>query len=89
MNRHNIIQTSENNEPSNEQPTTEDDNDEPDVYPVEKILKAKKQGKRTMYLVRWQNYGPADDSWIKEEDVGIPLIREFHTRKQTLPPTTI
>ena len=42
-------------------------------YEVEAILGhrliGKKRANRTMFLVRWKYYGPADDSWVSEYDL--------------------
>jgi hypothetical protein len=42
-------------------------------YEVEAILghrlTGKKKANRRMFLVRWKNYGPADDSWVTEYDL--------------------
>jgi hypothetical protein len=42
-------------------------------YEVEAILGhrlvGKKKANRRMFLVRWKNYGPADDSWVTEYDL--------------------
>ena len=52
------------------------------IFPVEKILRSKTQKGKTYYLIRWANYGPEYDCFVPEEDVGIPLIREFNLRKR-------
>ena len=42
-------------------------------YEVEAILGhrlvGKKKANRRMFLVRWKDYGPADDSWVSEYDL--------------------
>lgn len=43
-------------------------------YEVEKIVKHRgKKGKRE-FLVRWKNFGKADDTWVKETDLSCPAI---------------
>jgi transposase InsO family protein len=45
-------------------PADEDD----DVYEVEKILRHRKSGKRTQYLVKWNGYPSSENRWIVEDD---------------------
>jgi len=35
-------------------------------YEVERILKHRRQGRSTAYLIRWKGYQPQDDSWELE-----------------------
>ena len=52
-------------------------------YEVEAILGhclvGKKKANRRMFLVRWKNYGPADDSWVTEYNLrnSAQLKREY------------
>src|SRR6476469_2772975 len=39
---------------------------DPNVFNVETILKTRKRGKVTEYLVRWVGYGPEHDSWVNK-----------------------
>ena len=49
-----------------------------DMYVVEKILQERTQRGRKQYLVRWQGYGPADDSWEPEEAIDkLEALRDF------------
>jgi len=55
----------------------EEDDGEGD-YSVEKIIDKKFYRGKAKYLLRWQGYGPEEDSWVKEEDCQCPeLIAEF------------
>ncbi len=38
-------------------------------YEVERILKHRKQGRTTAYLIRWKGYQPHDDSWELERNL--------------------
>uniref|UniRef100_A0A1I7TN96 Chromo domain-containing protein n=1 Tax=Caenorhabditis tropicalis TaxID=1561998 RepID=A0A1I7TN96_9PELO len=45
-------------------------------YDVEKILESRKNGSE--YLVKWKNYGPNHNSWIKKTWLNCPLkLKEF------------
>ena len=39
------------------------------TFEIEKIIRTKGQGSRKLALVRWENYPPSFDSWIKYSDV--------------------
>lgn len=49
----------------------EDDreNDEEDVYVIEKIVRHRRKNKQYLYLVRWENYGPEDDTWEPHDEL--------------------
>jgi len=38
-------------------------------YEVERILKHRRQGRSTAYLIRWKGYQPQDDSWELERNL--------------------
>jgi len=40
-----------------------------DMFIVERILQERTQRGKRQYLVRWQGYGPGDDSWEPEEAI--------------------
>ncbi|KAJ6662366.1 hypothetical protein lerEdw1_012530 [Lerista edwardsae] len=44
----------------------ESEEDEDDVFEVEKILDWKIEGGKTLYKVRWKGYSPDDDTWEPE-----------------------
>ena len=54
-------------------PDTRDYLSASEEYVVEAILghrvKTRKRGSQRMFLVRWEGYGPADDSWVSEYDL--------------------
>ena len=54
-------------------------------YELEKIVWSRRtKNNKLQYKVRWEGYGPADDSWIDEDDLAAPrLIREFHRKNPT------
>ena len=52
-------------------------------FEVEKILKMRKRGKSTQYLVRWKGYHPEDDTWEPEANLrhAPDLIAEFKNQR--------
>lgn len=56
--------------------------EEEEDYEVEDIVDHKTERKRIMFLVRWKNYGSADDTWEPESSLSCPEIiakyREAH-----------
>lgn len=53
-----------------------------DFYEVEKLLAHKNQKDAIYYLVRWQNYTAADDTWQKESDLRCPeILMEYKRTK--------
>ena len=40
----------------------------PKEFRVEKVLRKKKQGKKTLFLVKWLGWGKTFISWVAEED---------------------
>ena len=43
--------------------------DAPGEFRIEKVLKKKRQGNRTLYLVKWLGYGDTFNSWVPAEDL--------------------
>ena len=43
--------------------------DNPAEFRIESILKRKKKGKQTLYLVKWSGYDSSFNSWIDEKDL--------------------
>ena len=43
--------------------------DLPNVFRIEKVLKQKRQGNRTLYLVKWLGYDDSFNSWVSGEDL--------------------
>ncbi len=41
----------------------------PEEFRIEKVLRKKKQGKNTLYLVKWLGWGDTFNSWVAEEDL--------------------
>lgn len=51
-----------------EKPSDAMEEDPDQEYDVEKIVNEKVEGGQTLYLVRWENYGPEDDTWEPREN---------------------
>jgi hypothetical protein len=54
-------------------------------YVVEAILghrvKSRKRGNQRLFLVRWEGYSPADDSWVSEYDLrNAPVLKREYLR---------
>ena len=50
-------------------------------YEIESILKSRKKGRRTEYLVKWRGYSQADNSWVDSKELNAPeLLSEFNRR---------
>ena len=43
--------------------------EKPEFFRIEKILKTKKTGSNTQYLVQWLGYPPKFNSWVSETDL--------------------
>ena len=41
----------------------------PEEFRVEKVLRKKKQGKKTLHLVKWLGWDNTFNSWVAEEDL--------------------
>lgn len=70
-------------------PSTRPDFEEFPEYEVEAILghrlTNKATGNRREYLVRWKNYGPADDEWISEDALrNSPTLKREYLRLHNL-----
>jgi len=53
------------------------DSDEEDIFEVLAILKESEDGK---FLIRWEGYGPEEDSWEPEENVAPQLVQSFRQK---------
>lgn len=50
-----------------------------DVFNVEKIIDHRRLNGTTYYRIRWENYGPRDDSWQAKELVNCnDLVKKYH-----------
>ena len=55
----------------------------PDTYLVDRLLASRQRAGRREFLVRWQGYGPQDDTWEGEENILNPhLIAMFFEREK-------
>ena len=43
--------------------------DAPDEFRIEKVIKKKRQGKRTLYFIKWLGYDDSFNSWVSAEDL--------------------
>ena len=43
--------------------------DNPTEFRIESILKKKRKGKQTLYLVKWSGYDSNFNSWVDEKDL--------------------
>lgn len=51
---------------------------EPDLYDVKEIVKHKKEKGKNWYFVRWDGFGPEEDSWVIEKDLSCPgILRKY------------
>ena len=41
----------------------------PTEFRIEKVLRKKKQGKKTLFLVKWLGWDKTFNSWVAEEDL--------------------
>jgi len=51
-------------------------------YEVEKILKHRRQGRSTAYLIRWKGYQPQDDSWELEQTNASDVLSQYKKDKK-------
>jgi hypothetical protein len=83
-------------DPSNATPSLDEEQDNT-LYNIEKIIDHKKVNGKDWWYIKWENYGPEDNSWEPDEnvrDVGIDAIIEFLSERDpdytstavTLPP---
>jgi Chromo (CHRromatin Organisation MOdifier) domain len=52
-----------------------------DQFEVESVLKVRKRGSESQYLVRFSGYSSEHDLWVAEEDVDPSFVAEFHLIK--------
>jgi hypothetical protein len=50
---------------------------EDEQYAVEAILDHRKVGRSRQFLVHWQGYSDTDDSWVKEKDIDVEMVRVY------------
>jgi hypothetical protein len=58
-------------------------------YAVEAILghvvRPRKNGNQRMFRVRWEGYGPADDTWVSERDLrNVPALKQEYLQLHQL-----
>ncbi|XP_037031065.1 uncharacterized protein LOC119070714 [Bradysia coprophila] len=56
--------------------------DDPFVFEVDQILKKRKNGHKTEYLIKWLGYPASENAWIDESDVTEDLIKEFNLQEE-------
>ena len=63
--------------------------DSEQVYKVMDILDSRRRGRKVLYLVRWEGYGPEDDTWepIKSLSRSKELLEDFHATYLNKPRT--
>ena len=56
---------------------------EEDEYSVERVIGKRKSGKKTQYLIKWNEYGNEHNSWYNAEDLpdAKKLIQEYEERQ--------
>jgi transposase InsO family protein len=61
--------------------------EEGDEYEVASILDSRRKRGKVEYLVRWEGYGPEDDTWLGIEDLegSQELLDEYHAAYPTRP----
>jgi hypothetical protein len=55
------------------------------IYQVEEILDDKLEDGIRKYLIKWENYGPEDNTWEPAEQFDPKLIQEYHQTSQQGP----
>eukprot|EP00041_Stephanoeca_diplocostata_P027981 m.780788 g.780788 ORF g.780788 m.780788 type:complete len:1081 (-) comp23284_c0_seq2:209-3451(-) len=50
---------------------------EEESYVVEAILDARKRGRKNEYLVKWEGYNDASNSWEPEVNIAVDLVRAY------------
>ena len=63
----------------------EEDDEDADVYEVERILDERRQGGRTQFLIRWEGFDEAFDSWEPVGNVSTVLVAAFRKGRQPPP----
>ena len=59
-----------------------DEEEEGEVFEVDKILEKRVRGKKTEYLVKWKHFDdPAEDTWESGSNLGENIIKEFEKKK--------
>jgi hypothetical protein len=54
------------------------------TFAVERILASRVRGGQRRYLILWKGYPLSDAEWVKQVDVGLPLIKEFEDAQRAL-----
>ena len=50
---------------------------EDEQYAVEAILDHRKVGRSRQFLVHWEGYSNTEDSWVKERDIDVEMVRAY------------
>ncbi|KAG4079266.1 hypothetical protein HA402_006989 [Bradysia odoriphaga] len=55
---------------------------DPFVFEVDQILKKRKNGDKTEYLIKWSGYPDSENAWIDESDITEDLTNEFNLQEK-------
>lgn len=77
------IQSSVSHDKSSHQQNSPPDN-EKDVFEVQELLRHKETKSGRLFLVRWEGFGPDDDSWVLESNLQCPTLLKTYMKKNRI-----